>query len=72
MIVEIHVEADSVRACLVDPEDFKSFKVVLHGAGARLAERLAPIGVTRVDEYVWVSLDALRALAGDAVTLRPR
>ena len=68
MIVEIHVHADGVRARLVDPEDFTSFKVVLHGAGAPLAERLAPIGVARVDEHFWVSVDALRELAGDAAT----
>ena len=68
MIVEIQVQADGVRAHLVDPEDFKSFKVVLHGAGAPLAERLAPIGVARVDEHFWVSVGALRALAGDAAT----
>ena len=68
MIVEIHVEADVAQARLVDPGDFTSFKAVLHGAGPALAERLAPIGVTRVDEHAWVSVAALRRLAGDAAT----
>lgn len=68
MVVEIHVQEDGAHARLVDPEDFTSFKVVLHGAGPPLAELLAPIGVARVDEHAWVSVDSLRRLAGDAAT----
>ena len=68
MIVEIHAEADVAQARLVDPGDFTSFKVVLRGAGPPLAERLAPIGVARVDEHAWVRVDALRRLAGEAAT----
>jgi hypothetical protein len=68
MIVEIHLPAGDAQARLVDPGDFTSFKVVLYGAGPPLAEKLGSIGVARVDEHVWVRVEALRRLAGKAAT----
>jgi hypothetical protein len=52
---------------LIDPADFKSFKVVVRGAhDPEAAERaLAPVAEWLGDDHVAVSVDAVRALAGD-------
>ena len=68
MIVEIDLRGERAEARLVDAEDFKSFKVVLRDAKPSLGERLAPVGVARVDEHAWVRVEALRRLAGPGAT----
>ena len=68
MIVEIDLRGEKTEARLVDPEDFTSFKVVVHDAKPSLEGRLATVGVARVDEHAWVRVDALRRLAGSAAT----
>lgn len=68
MIVEIDLRGEEAQARLIDPEDFTSFKVVVHDTKPSLEERLAAVGVVRVDEHAWVGVDALRRLAGPAAT----
>lgn len=68
MIVEIDLRGEAADARLVDPENFTAFKVVVHDATPSLEERLASLGVARVDEHVWVRVDTLRRLAGPAAT----
>ena len=68
MIVEIEVHADGAEARLAEPDDFKGFKVVLRDNRASLAERVASVGVARLDEHAWIRVDALRELAGAAAT----
>ena len=50
------------------PSDFKAFKVVVSDETPALADRVAALGVARLDEHAWVSIDALRRLAGAAAT----
>jgi hypothetical protein len=68
MIVELDLRGGDVTARLVEPEDFRAFKAVLREAGPPLEERLAPAGIARVEEHVWVPVETLRELAGDAAT----
>jgi hypothetical protein len=70
VIVEITLAdaGDGPSAQLLEPDDFKGFKVVLHAADASLAEQTAALGIARVDEHVWIRIDALRQLAGAAAT----
>jgi hypothetical protein len=51
---------------LLEPSDFKSFKVVVRGGtDGRAAERgLAPVAEWLGDDHVAVSVDAVRSLAG--------
>ena len=51
---------------LLEPSDFKSFKVVVRGGrDERAAERaLAPVAEWLGDDHVAVSVDAVRRLAG--------
>ena len=68
MIVEIDLRAEGAQARLVEADDFKAFKVVLRGGGPSVADRLATVGVARLDEHAWIRIDALRGLAGAAAT----
>jgi hypothetical protein len=68
MIVELDLGGAGVGARLVDPDDFKAFKVVVVGDEPSLGERVAAAGIARLDEHAWVSIDALRGLAGPAAT----
>jgi len=68
VIVELDVSGGSTRASLLQPDDFKAFKVVVRGDGPSLGERSAVAGIARVDEHAWVRVDALHELAGPAAT----
>ena len=68
MEVEIDLRGASPRARLVDPDDFKGFKVVLIDDGTAMGDRLAPVGVARVDEHAWVRIEELERLAGPSAT----
>jgi hypothetical protein len=68
VIVELDLRGAEAVARLVDPDDFKAFKVVVKGDTPALAARVAALGVPRLDEHAWVSIDALRNLAGEAAT----
>ena len=68
MIVELDLGGAGVGARLVDPDDFKAFKVLVVGDEPSLGERVAAAGIARLDEHAWVSIDALRGLAGPAAT----
>jgi hypothetical protein len=68
VIVELDLRGAGPDARLVDPDDFKAFKVVVVGDAPTLGERVAGLGVARLDEHAWVSIDALRSLAGAAAT----
>jgi hypothetical protein len=68
MIVEIDLHGEGTQARLAEPDDFKGFKVVLRQAGPSVADRLAAVGVARLDEHAWVRIDALRTLAGASAT----
>ena len=68
MIVELDLRGAEPEARLVDPDDFKAFKVVVAGDAPTLGERVAGLGIVRLDEHAWVSIDALRSLAGGAAT----
>lgn len=68
MDVEIDLRGPSPTARLLNADDLKSFAVVLLEDGASLGERLAPVGVARVDEHAWISIAELERLAGDAAT----
>lgn len=65
MIVEVRLGPDGAMSRLLEPDVFTAFKVVLHEGGPSLAEAA---GVARVDEHVWIRIDALRGLAGAAAT----
>jgi hypothetical protein len=66
VIVEIRIGDGRTEAKLLEPDVFTAFKVVLHGG----EHPLAGTGdlVARVDEHAWVSVEALRRLAGEAAT----
>jgi hypothetical protein len=68
VIVELDLGGGRVAARLLEPDDFRAFKAVLLEAGTPLAERLASAGIARVEEHVWVRIDALRELAGERAT----
>jgi len=68
VIVEIEIAGAETHARLLEPDDFRGFKVVVRGDGPPLAARGAPLGLLRVDEHAWVGIGALRQLAGDAAT----
>ncbi len=68
MIVEIDLLAEGAQARLAEPDDCTAFKVVLRGGGPSVAERLAAVGIARLDEHAWVRVDALRELAGASAT----
>jgi hypothetical protein len=68
MIVELDLSGGGGLATLLDPDDFKAFKVVVRGGGPPLAALSAPSGIAKVDEHAWVRVDALRELAGPAAT----
>lgn len=68
MELEVDLRRVPVGARLLDPDDFKSFRVVLVDAAGPSAEELAPAGIARLDEHAWVRIDDLRRLAGDAAT----
>ena len=60
--MELNLSQGSAR--LVDPEDLKSFAVVLEGDGDPTPEALAAGGVLGFGDHAWVRTDALRRLAG--------
>ena len=68
MRIEIQLHGDEAQAQLVDPDDFSSFSVVVVDDRPSTGERLAAVGIARLDEHAWVRLDALRELAGAAAT----
>ena len=68
MIVELDFTDGDARAILLEADDFKGFKVVVRGDAPSLGERTAALGIARVDEHAWVSVDGLRQLAGSAAT----
>jgi hypothetical protein len=68
VIVEVDLGGAAPEARLVDPEDFKAFKVVVADDEPSLGERVAGIGIARLDEHAWVSIEALRSLAGATAT----
>jgi hypothetical protein len=65
VIVEIDLTGPAARAELLEPGDFKGFKAVLRGGGPSPGDRLGALGV-RHDEHVWIPVELLRSLAGDA------
>ncbi len=68
MIVELDLRGADPEARLLEPDDFKGFKVVVSDHAPALAGRVAALGIPRFDEHAWVSIDALRSLAGAAAT----
>jgi hypothetical protein len=66
--IEIELHGDEVATRLVEPDDFSSFAVVITDDAPPLADRLAGVGIARLDEHAWVQIDAIRRLAGDAAT----
>ena len=56
MIVELDLRGAGAEARLVDPDDFKAFKVVVSDETPALADRVAGLGVARLDEHAWVSM----------------
>src|SRR5215467_3216920 len=65
MIVEVDLSEGVASTTLLEADDFKAFKVVVRGGGTALSTADA---VAKVDEHAWVSVDALRELAGAAAT----
>jgi hypothetical protein len=68
MIVEIDLTGAQAALRLLEPDVFTSFKAVMHADGPPPTDRLVPLGVARVEEHVWIRIDTLRELAGDAAT----
>jgi hypothetical protein len=68
MRLEIDIRGESATARLVEVSDFTSFSVVVTDDAPPLAERLAGVGIARLDEHAWVRIDTLRELAGGAAT----
>jgi len=66
--MEIHVDVNGAPARLVEPDDFKGFKVVLTGDPAGRAAALEAAGAAKVEEHAWITVEGLRRLAGDAAT----
>lgn len=57
----IVVQGDQVR--LEDPNDFKGFKVVVHGDDTSAIETVGRLEDT---DTAWIQMEAVRKLAGDA------
>jgi len=68
VIVEVDLRAQPAAARLLEPGDFKGFKLVLIEEGTSAAARLADVGIPKLEEHAWVPLDLLRTLAGPAAT----
>ena len=68
MDLEVDLGRAPAGAQLLDPDDFRSFRVVLVGAPGLPVGLLEPAGVARLDEYAWIRIDALRKLAGPKAT----
>jgi hypothetical protein len=64
--VELSLGADVAR--LLNPEDLSHFAVVLEGDEDPGPQALAAGGVPGFGDHAWVRTDALRQLAGAAVT----
>src|SRR5262249_41485786 len=65
VIVEVRIGSGEATTQLLERDVFTAFKVVVHGGDPPLAETT---GVARVEEHAWISIDALRELAGEAAT----
>jgi hypothetical protein len=68
MYVETDLSRHPATLALVDPDDFKSLKVVVHaqdGRGDDLAAALAPIATLDSDGNVLLAIAGLKRLAGE-------
>src|SRR3954451_16857408 len=65
--MEIHVDSSGAAPTLEAPDDFKGFKVVMHGDPPGRAAALEAVAA-KVEKHAWITVDALRALAGSAAT----
>jgi hypothetical protein len=68
MIVELDLSGGGAQPTLLEPDDFKAFKVVVRGGGPSLDALAVASGIAKVDEHAWVRVNALRELAGTAAT----
>ena len=68
MIIELELRGAGVETRLVDPDDFTAFKVIARGEAPALADGVAAPVVAKVEEHAWISIEALRDLAGAAAT----
>ena len=68
MIVEIDLTGAQPSLRLLEPDVFTAFKAVLHEDGPARADQLAPLGIARVEEHLWIPIAKLRELAGSAAT----
>lgn len=69
MIVSVDLQAAPARVELLEPHDFKGFKVVVGGDGGAdaLARALAPLGTVTADGgHAYLRPDAVQALPGAA------
>jgi hypothetical protein len=68
MIVQIN-PGESEPVTLVEPDDLKGFKAVVPAAGVdSLAEALGDAGWVADDSHVFIKIEALIEMAGDAAT----
>src|SRR5262245_59227809 len=65
MIVEVDLSSGGASTALLEAQGCKAFKIVVRCGGPALSTSNA---VAKVDEHAWVRVDALRELAGSAVT----
>jgi hypothetical protein len=65
VIVVIRLGPGDPTVELIEPDVFTAFKAVAYGGGPSLE---GVRGVARVDDHVWIRIDALRELAGAAAT----
>ena len=68
MIVEVDLRTEPARARLLEPDDFKGFKLIVLDGGSTAAARLREVGIPRVEEHAWIPADVVRGLAGSAAT----
>jgi hypothetical protein len=68
MYVETDLSRHPAALALLEPDDFKSLKVVVHAPASRqddLAQALAPVGAVDAEGNALLAIDALKRLAGD-------
>ncbi len=66
MVVAIDLRATPATVALVEPDDFRTFKVVARGEDReRLGHAVQRVGRTTGDDHVFVAAEALRRLAGE-------
>jgi hypothetical protein len=65
MVIEIDLKTAPASVQLVEPDDFKSFKILARGDATSLAGGVTDLGRLDANGDVYVDVQALKALAGD-------